>query len=466
MINTRIICTIGPSSDTLPILREMAAEGMNIVRLNMSHGDHESAAKIVEMVKQINRDVQYPVSLLLDTQGPEIRTGSAEMDLVEGGQININTHPLPENEEGCLYVNYPHLVDTVSVGDRISVDSGLVNLEVLSKADRQLQCRILDGGFIKGRRHVNLPGIHVDIPAITEKDKSDILFGVENNIDYIALSFVRDKNAIFELKDLLKEKNSQTKIIAKIENYDGVENMEEIIREVDGIMVARGDLGIEVNIEDLPSIQRQIAYHCAIHGKSLIVATHLLESMIEHPIPTRAEITDIANAVYEEADAIMLSGETANGKFPVRAIQHMKKTAEKAEYFPSVHYARDIVKTDDLQHIAFAAIQLVSDLMLKGMIVFTQSGKSAVIASRCRPPRIKIYAFTNSPKTQTTLTLNRSVYPILIPFHDDFEETVQVALKKLRETGDFQKGDRMVMIHEILTEGGMVPSVQVRDVFA
>ncbi len=465
MINTRIICTIGPASNTKTMLQKMVNEGMNIVRLNMSHGDHESHGKVLEIVKQINKDVQYPVALLLDTQGPEIRTGGAEMDLIEGTTITINTPPLSENEENCLFVNYPHLVDTVSLGDRITVDSGLVNLEVMKKSEWKLQCRVLDGGFLKGRRHVNLPGIHVEIPAITEKDKADILFGIAHNIDYIALSFVRDKKAIFELKELIKEKGRHTKIIAKIENYEGVENMEEIIREVDGIMVARGDLGIEVNMEDLPNIQRQIAYHCAVHGKSLIVATHLLESMIENPIPTRAEITDIANAVYEEADAIMLSGETANGKFPIRAIQHMKKTAHKAERYPGVQYAKELVKTDDLQHIAFAAIQLVNDLMLKGIIVFTQSGRSAVIVSRCRPARIKIYAFTNSPKTQTTLILNRAIYPSLIDFHDDFEKTVQVALKDLRDTGDFQKGDQMVVIHEILTEGGMVPSIQVRDVY-
>ncbi len=466
MINTRIICTIGPASNTLEMLRKMAEEGMNIVRLNMSHGDHQSHVKVVEMVKQINKKTRYPIALLLDTQGPEIRTGSMEMDLVEGEMITINTPPLPERADGCLFVNYPHLVDTVKAGDRITVDSGLINLEVATKAERSMQCRILDGGYIKGRRHVNLPGIHVEIPAITEKDKADILFGIENNIDYIALSFVRDKNAIFELKELLGKKGHHIKIIAKIENYEGVENMEEIIKEVDGIMVARGDLGIEVNMEDLPSIQRQIAYHCAVYGKSLVIATHLLESMIENPIPTRAEITDIANAVYEEADAIMLSGETAGGKFPIRAIQNMKKTAQKAEQYPGVQYANNIVKADDLQHIAFAAIQLVSDLMLKGILVFTQSGRSAVIVSRCRPARIKIYAFTNSLKTQSTLILNRAIYPFLIEFHDDFEKTVQEALRNLRETDDFQKGDQMIVIHEIVTEGGtMVPSIQVRDVF-
>ncbi|MBU2513492.1 pyruvate kinase [bacterium] len=466
MINTRIICTIGPASNTPKMLHKMAEEGMNIVRLNMSHGDHQSHLEVIEMAKQINKNAQYPIALLLDTQGPEIRTGCMEMDLVEGEIITVNTPPLPEQVEGCLYVNYPHLVDTVKVGDRITVDSGLINLEVVDKNERTMQCRILDGGYIKGRRHVNLPGIHVEIPAITEKDKSDILFGVENGIDYIALSFVRNENAIFELKELLGEKGCHIKIIAKIENYEGVQNMEEIIKEVDGIMVARGDLGIEVNMEDLPSIQRQIAYHCAVHGKSLIVATHLLESMIENPIPTRAEITDIANAVYEDADAIMLSGETASGKFPVRAIQSMKKTAQKAEQYPGVQYAKDIVKTDDLQHIAFAAIQLVDDLMLKGILVFTQSGRSAVIVSRCRPARIRIYAFTNSPKTQSTLILNRSVYPFIIEFHDDFEKTVQEALGRLRETGDFQKGDQMIVIHEIVTENGdMAPSIQVRNVF-
>lgn len=465
MINTKIICTIGPASDSLPLLRKMYAVGMNIVRLNMSHGDHPSHLNVINMVKQLNQEVDYPIGLLLDTQGPEIRTGNVELDLKESEIVTVNVPPESSEIEGCLFVNYPHLVETVNIGNRITVDSGLVNLEVIEKNETSLQCRVVDGGYLKSRRHVNLPGIHVDIPAITIKDKSDIEFGIDHDIDFIALSFVRDKNAIFELRELLGEKGRQTKIIAKIENYEGVKNLEEIIHEVDGIMVARGDLGIEVNMEDLPSIQRQIAYLCAIHGKSLIIATHLLESMIENPIPTRAEITDIANAVFEEADAVMLSGETASGKYPVRSIEHLVRTAHKTELQEGAQFAKKLIKTNTLQHIATAAVRLARDLNLKGIAVFTKGGRSAAIVSSCRPLNVKIFAFTDSSKTQKTLILNRAVYPLLIKFYDDFEETTREAIKALQKTGEFKETDQIVAIHEIIINGEFVPSIQVRNVF-
>ena len=464
MINTKIICTIGPASDQYPVLKEMYQAGMNIVRMNMSHGNPTSHLAVVEMVQQLNLEMTYPVALLLDTQGPEIRTGRSGMNLEEDQIINIIVPPQKDDRDDVLFINYPQLLSTVNVGDRITVDSGLINLKVTEKKNDQLHCVVLDGGQIKPRRHVNLPGIHVEIPALTEKDKADILFGIDNDIDFIALSFVRDKNAIFELQELLGEKGKKTKIIAKIENYEGVNNLEEIIKEVDGIMVARGDLGIEVNMEDLPAIQRRIAYLCAIHGKSLIIATHLLESMIEHPIPTRAEITDIANAVFEEADAIMLSGETASGKYPVKAIEYMARTAHKAEQLPGVGFAQQMIRQNDLQHIASAAVHLVEHLKLKAIVTFSQSGRSAAIVSNCRPANIKIYAFTNSAKTQKTLILYRSVYPYLLQFEADFEETVQNAMLVLRENGDFVQGDRLVVIHEIEAHGRLVPTIQVREI--
>jgi len=464
MINTKIICTIGPASNQYPVLKEMYQAGMNIVRMNMSHGEHASHLAVIEMVRQLNQEMTYPVALLLDTQGPEIRTGRSGMNLEEGETISVIVPPQRDDRDDVLFINYPHLLSTVNIGDRITVDSGLINLEVTEKTNTQLQCVVLDGGQIKSRRHVNLPGIHVKIAALTEKDKADILFGIDNDIDFIALSFVRDKNAIFELQDLLGEKSKKTKIIAKIENYEGVINLEEIIQEVDGIMVARGDLGIEVNMEDLPAIQRRIAYLCAIHGKSLIIATHLLESMIENPIPTRAEITDIANAVFEEADAIMLSGETASGKHPVKAIEYMVRTAHKAEQLPGVGFAQQMIRQNDLQHIASAAVHLVENMKLKAIVTFSQSGRSAAIVSNCRPANIKIYAFTNSAKTQKTLILYRAVYPYLLHFEVNFEKTVQNAMLALKENGDFVQGDRVVVIHEIEAYGSLVPTIQVREI--
>ena len=310
MQKTRIICTIGPATESYEMLRNMYDTGMDIVRLNMSHGNHESHAKVIKHIKTLNKKVEFPIPILLDTQGPEIRTGdlSTDLDLKQGTVVSITARGPMDVEESSFHIHYDDLIETVKVGDKITVDNGLINLEVLEKEERHMQCRVLDGGVLKSKRHVNLPGIRVNLPAITQKDEKDILFGISHDVDFIALSFVREVEDIRQLKQLMGNKVGKIKIIAKIEDQEGVRNLEEIIRESDGIMVARGDLGVEINLEDLPNVQRKIVRLCAEYGKRVIVATHLLESMIQNPIPTRAEVTDVANAIYEEVDAIMLSG--------------------------------------------------------------------------------------------------------------------------------------------------------------
>ncbi|MED5434455.1 MAG: pyruvate kinase, partial [SAR324 cluster bacterium] len=312
MLSTKIICTIGPASDSPDILAELAAEGMNVARLNFSHGTHKSHLQIIEKIRELNKHRQFPIAILLDTQGPEIRTGDREMKLIPGECVSVNTPP-NEEREGSLYVNYPHLLDDLEIGNRISIDGGLMCLEVLGKSEKGLECEVIHGGLVEGHRHVNLPGTIVKLPGITETDKQDILFGIEQNVDIIALSFVRNAETIREVRDLLGENAEHIKLIAKIENQEGVDRLKEIVKEADGVMVARGDLGIEVEMEEVPQIQRRIAFLCAKYGKRLIVATQMLESMIENPVPTRAEVTDVANAVFEQTDAIMLSGETSVG---------------------------------------------------------------------------------------------------------------------------------------------------------
>ena len=310
MRKTKIICTIGPATESLEMLENLANAGMNVARLNMSHGNHESHKKVIDSIKILNSRLNHPIAVLLDTQGPEIRTGDMANDLHlhEGDTISIVARGAEDVESSSIHVNYDDLINDVDIGDIITVDNGLINLEVLSKQERIMQCKVIDGGLLKSRRHVNLPGIRVNLPAITEKDRRDIEFGMAQDVDFIALSFVRAAKDVEELRELLGDKADMIKIIAKLEDQEAITNMVEIIAAADGVMVARGDLGVEIPFEVLPRVQRRIIRTCAEMGKRAIVATHMLESMIENPIPTRAEVTDVANAVYEEADAIMLSG--------------------------------------------------------------------------------------------------------------------------------------------------------------
>ena len=337
MRKTKIICTLGPATSTYEMLALMHEAGMDIIRLNMSHATHAWADEMIEHIVELNKHTPFPVGILLDTQGPEIRTGvrESDLDLKTGDEITITVRDGVNVEESSIRIHYDELIDTVNVGDKITVDNGLINLEVLEKHQNRMRCTVLDGGILGSKKHVNLPGIRVNLPAITQKDKEDILFALDRELDYIALSFVREASDVLQLRQLIlehkPEKASTIKIIAKIEDQQGVKNLEEIIKVSDGIMVARGDLGVEIDLAELPNTQRLIVRLCAEYGKRVIVATHLLESMIENPIPTRAEVTDVANAVYEEADAIMLSGETTIGKHPLRCIKQLDAIARATE---------------------------------------------------------------------------------------------------------------------------------------
>ncbi len=463
MRKTKIICTIGPATESLEMLEKLYNAGMNVVRLNMSHGDHESHARIIKAIRTLNRRVTYPIAILLDTQGPEIRTGdlAKELDLDEGSEITVSVRGSENVEETSIHVNYDELVSTVQVGDKITVDNGLINLEVLDKNERTLRCRVIDGGVLKSKRHVNLPGIRVNLPAITEKDRRDILFGIEQEVDFIALSFVRRASDVRELRHLLGDKAGKIKVIAKIEDQEGVRNLVEITDVADGIMVARGDLGVEISVEQLPNVQRRMVRLCAERGRRVIVATHLLESMIENPIPTRAEVTDVANAIYEGVDAVMLSGETTIGKYPVKCVEILGKIAQASEGDPGLRFARRLIKTDEKQHLAAATVELAESLGVKGIVVITRRGRMANYVTNCQPHRTPIYAFTNDGRTRRQLQLNRSVYPIRSEFSQDPEKTLAIAFRHLKEKAGFSSGDQVVVISDILASVG-VDAVQVR----
>jgi len=463
MLSTKIICTIGPASDSPKKLAELAEAGMNIARLNFSHGTHHSHKKIIEKIRKLNKVRQYPIAIMLDTQGPEIRTGDKAITLISGERVCVTIPPNEESED-TLFVNYVDLKDDLKEGSSISLDGGLMSLKVCGKNKKGLDCEVIDGGVVKAHRHVNLPGAIVKLPGITETDKRDILFGIKQKVDVIALSFVRSSETIREVRDSLGEHAQQIKLIAKIENQEGVERLEEIVQEADGVMVARGDLGIEVELEEVPQIQRRIAYLCAKYGKRLIVATQMLESMIENPVPTRAEVTDVANAVFEQTDAIMLSGETSVGKYPIRSVEILVRIARRTENYPGVNYTEKLIKKSKGQHLAEAAIQIAAKLKIRAIVVITRNGRGAGYLSNLRPRQIGLYSFTYNSKVFSSMTLYRGVYPILMEFNNNPEDTIQNALRILKEKEGFATEEQVVVLANLITGEGYSTSLQVRSI--
>ncbi len=463
MLSTKIVCTIGPASDTSEVLEDLAEAGMNVARLNFSHGTHTSHKKIIKQIHELNQSRKFPIAIMLDTQGPEIRTGNEKSALKSKEIVTVSCPPFKENE-GNIHVNYPALKSDLKPGNYISLDSGLVKLKVIGKHKKGLKCEVIDGGIVNGHRHVNLPGTVVKLPGITKNDKRDILFGIKHKVNFIALSFVRNSETIKEVRKLLGKHAEHTEIIAKVENLEGVERLEEIVKEADGVMVARGDLGIEVELEEVPQIQRRIAFLCAKYGKRSIVATHMLESMIEHPVPTRAEVTDVANAIFEESDAIMLSGETSIGNYPVRSVETLKRIAKHTEIFPGVNFSKNLIMEKNGQHLAASAIQIASDLKIRAAVVITRNGRGARYLSNLRPHGIIIYSFTENADVLTSNVLYRGVYPFLLKLKKNPEDNIQDALKMLKDTRNFNSNEQVIVLANILTGEGFNTSLQVRTI--
>ena len=461
---TKIICTVGPSTSSYEMLMKMHEAGMNAVRLNMSHGTHESHLEVIKTVRSINGKVENSIALILDTQGPEIRTGVLQSDLhiSEGDIITVSVRP-DDVEESSIHINYEDIINEVQIGEKITVDNGLINLAVLEKDHGTMKCRVIDGGTMKSKRHVNLPGVKVNLPSITDKDKMDIEFGVRNEVDYIALSFVREAQDVLELRELLGADGEGIKIISKIEDQEGVRNVEEIVEASDAVMVARGDLGIEISIEELPDIQRVIVGKCQEKGKRVIVATHLLESMIDNPIPTRAEVTDVSNAVYEEVDALMLSGETTIGKHPIRSIEHLDRITLKAESLTSLQMGKLLVKQDLKQHIAASAVELAESIDAKCLIVITKKGLMAQLTTNCRPAKTPIHAVTFDNRIKRQLCLNRAVIAHFMEESEDPEQRIQGAFGLLKQKRILKTGDRVVLVSDVITTAG-IDSIQLREI--
>jgi pyruvate kinase len=392
---------------------------MNVARINMSHASHADAISVVESIRRLNKkqsNLFGPIGILLDTQGPEIRTGinQSDIDLQTGDVVNLTIRDDIDVETSSIKINYKGLIKSVAKGSKISIDNGLLNFQVLAKDKENLKCKVLDGGKLGSKRHVNLPGVRVDLPSITKKDRKDINFGIKHNVSFIALSFVRSAKDVLTLRSILKRKKSPIKIIAKIENQEGLENIHEITQAADIVMVARGDLGIETDLADLPNIQRRIMYASAKWGRRSIVATHLLESMINHPTPTRAEVTDVANAIYEGSDAVMLSGETSIGKYPVQCIKMIKEIASKTEHFRTLGYEKFLQDHSDWQNIAKGARDLAARVNADAIVIITRSGQTANVVSNTKPFRMPIYAFTNNRDTFHQLSLIGGMQPRFI----------------------------------------------------
>ena len=454
---TKIICTIGPASTKISTLKKLHKSGMNIARINMSHATHESAKEIIDSINIINSSnagSNSRIGILLDTQGPEIRTGdtSLPIELQVGDEVTLTVRDETDVETSSIKVNYKGLIESVNVGSQITVDNGLINFKVLSKKSETLLCKVIHGGKIGSKRHVNLPGVRINMPSITPKDIEDIQFGIKHNVDFIAASFVRSRKDLNLLEDILKEKNSQAKIIAKIENQEGLDNIENICKSAWGIMVARGDLGIETSLTDLPNIQRKIMFYCAVHGKRSIVATHLLESMINNPTPTRAEVTDIANAIYEGADALMLSGETSVGKYPVECVSFLKSLSIKTEKFKTLGYESNLITNSDWESIAMTAKNLCESINADGIIAITRTGATANYISNAKPNGVPIFTFTNNLKTLNQLSLVGSTHSFYIPRLNNHDKTLMHAKKELKKYFRNRKSLKFVMVSGIFSE--------------
>ena len=463
---TKIIATLGPASETPERLREMILAGVNIFRLNMSHAQHDWVRKIVPTIRGIATDLDMPVGILLDTQGPAVRTGDlpVKLNLKVGDIMEFTMRGVRSEELYSVNVNYDGLIDDINEGDVVLVDNGVIHLKVLSKKDSRIRCEVLTPGELGSRRHINLPGVKVNLPPLTEKDLADIAVGAEMGVDFVALSFCREPSDIIELRRVLKEHGSLARVIAKIEDQSAVKIIDDIIRETDAVMIARGDLGIECPMEELPIIQRRILKAALKIGRQVIVATHMLESMIENPVPTRAEVTDVANAVFEQADAIMLSGETTVGKYPVECVKVLDRIARRIERSGSAHFADQTTLLDPRQKTAYSGVVLANSFAKSYLAVLTRQGNMADYTSHIRPELAPIYAITPSEVTARHLTLNWGTLPIVMPFGGTPEESVKKAEELLLQRGLLKEGDQLIVMSDTIEGDEKFDSIQLRKI--
>lgn len=453
MRKTKIVCTIGPASESLDMLEKLMDNGMNVARLNFSHGDYDEHAERIKNIRHVAKNTNKTVAILLDTQGPEIRTtqfkgGQAQLDRDDIVYITMKDI---EGTKERFSVTYKGLIDDVSIGTKISLDDGLIELKVLEidKSNEEVKTIVVNSGLIKNKKGVNIPDIHVNLPAMTEKDKKDIEFGIEQDVDFIAASFVREHTDVLEIQKLLEANGAgNIGIISKIENREGVDNFAKILEVSSGIMVARGDLGVEIPAEEVPLVQKELIHQCNVEGKPVITATQMLDSMQTEPRPTRAEASDVANAILDGTDAIMLSGETAAGEFPAESVQMMNLIAEKTETVLKHDQILDKrTKSVDMtitEAISQSVAHTAENLDISALITPTQSGHSARMISKYRP-KAPIIAVTFSERVLRRLALVWGVYPILSRQVYDTDELLEMAVQSGLKTGLFEQGSKVII---------------------
>ncbi len=452
MKKTKIVCTIGPASEEKEVFSQLVKSGLNIARLNFSHGNHEEHLERINMIKEVRSELRIPVAILLDTKGPEIRTGNfteGVVDLVEGQEFTLTTEEIEGDKSRC-HITYKDLPSDVTKGDKILIDDGLIELEVLNVSEnKNIKCIVKNGGTIKNKKGVNVPGVKINLPAITEKDISDIEFGIKNGIDFIAASFIRKAEDVYEIRRILEKNNADyIQIISKIENQEGVENIDEIIEVSDSIMVARGDLGVEIPTEEVPLAQKMMIKKCNKVGKPVITATQMLDSMIRNPRPTRAEVTDVANAIYDGTDAIMLSGETAAGKYPIEAVKTManiaKTTEESLDFRAMLRKNSEIREASVTYAISHATCRTAYELGASAIVSATSSGFTARMVSKFRP-KAPIIAATTSERILRRMLLSWGVYPVMINEFNSTDKIFEASIKKAKQDGYIQDGDLVVI---------------------
>ncbi len=451
MRKTKIVCTIGPASESVENLTKLVNAGMNVMRLNFSHGDFEEHGGRIKNIREVTKNTGKNVAILLDTKGPEIRTGKLKVEpieLVQDETIILTTEEILGDKDR-ISITYDNLPNDVSIGSTILIDDGLIGLTVTDIKGTEIHCHIVNGGTIKSKRGVNVPGVKITLPGITEKDANDIVFGIEQGVDFIAASFVRKASDVLEIRELLEKHNaSHIQIISKIENQEGVDNLDEILEVSDGLMVARGDLGVEIPAEEVPLVQKAMIKKCNRVGKPVITATQMLDSMQRNPRPTRAEASDVANAIFDGTDAIMLSGESAAGKYPEESVKTMARIAERAE--SALEYREIFLKQSQAQQtsvteaISQAVANSALDLDAKAIVTSTESGYTARMVSKYRP-KAPIIAVTTNPQVIRRLMLIWGVIPVLGKEAANTDEMIEQAIDSSVNAGLVHVGDLVVI---------------------
>lgn len=458
MKKTKIVCTMGPNTNDKNIMLELAKNGMDVARFNFSHGDYAEHQSRLEILKEVRKELDRPVAALLDTKGPEIRTGvlkdGKKVSLKEGQTFTLTTREII-GDETITHINYSGLNEDVAAGNKILIDDGLIKLEVEKVEGTEIVCTVINGGELGEKKGVNVPNVKIKLPALTEKDKEDIRFGIKQGFDFIAASFVRTADCIREIKSMLDSEGSAIKVIAKIENAEGIDNLDEIIAVADGIMVARGDMGVEIPAQEVPHIQKEIIRKCNEACKTVITATQMLDSMIRNPRPTRAEVTDVANAVYDGTDAVMLSGETAMGKYPVDALKMMVSIVEETEdYLDYSAYRRRKVTEENMKNISnavcAASVSTAHDIGADYIIAPSITGFTSMMLSKWRPAA-RIIGMSPSTTTVRQMMLQWGVTPIWSRRAESTDELIENSLEELKSGNVIKSGDLAVITAGIVT---------------